>query len=214
MDWNIIPFRRRKPFDWLEGVTPRKRSSRFPIKPAALGLALGVLMAVVAIWLPPVDFSRLKLPSMPPQHHPENTSQPQTEPSQGGQTDELSRPSAEPSPEIRADFDLCFVGSGYNCVVDGDTFWYHGSRVRMADIDTPETHPPRCAREAELGRRATLRLQELLNQGPFTLEAIDQDHDQYGRELRIVTRNGASLGSQLVNEGLARRWTGHREPWR
>ena len=180
MGWNVIPFRRRKPFDWLEGVTPRKRAWRFPIKPAALGLALGVLMAVVAIWLP-TDPSKL-----------------------GGIIPDWLRPEY---------FRLCHTGGGYNCVVDGDTFHYHFTRIRIADIDTPETHPPRCAYEAELGRRATLRLQELLNQGPFTLETIDRDHDQYGRELRIVMRGGNSLGAQLVTEGLARRWTGSRRPW-
>jgi micrococcal nuclease len=110
-------------------------------------------------------------------------------------------------------FRLCHTGGGYNCVVDGDTFHYHFTRIRMADIDTPETHPPRCAYEAELGRRATERLQELLNQGPFTLRTIDRDEDQYGRKLRVVMRGGDSLGLQLVNEGLARRWTGRRRPW-
>jgi len=110
-------------------------------------------------------------------------------------------------------FFLCHTGSGWNCVVDGDTIHYHVTTIRIADIDAPETHPPRCDTEAELGRRATQRLQELLNQGPFTLTAIDRDEDQYGRKLRVVMRGGDSLGLQLVNEGLARRWTGSRRPW-
>lgn len=201
MSWNVIPFRRRKRFDWLKGVTPREPPGCFPIKPAALGLALGVLMAVVAIWLPPTP-SRPLLSTAPPPRPPSTSPVPQRAASE--------HPPQEGGVER---FERCFIGGGYNCVVDGDTFWYRGARVRMADIDAPETHPARCTREAELGHRATLRLQELLNQGPFTLEAIDQDHDQYGRQLRIVMRDGGSLGSQLVNEGLARRWTGHREPW-
>jgi endonuclease YncB( thermonuclease family) len=98
-------------------------------------------------------------------------------------------------------------------VVDGDTFWDEGVDIRIADIDAPETHPPRCQAEADLGRRATLRMQELLNAGPFTLKPIDRDQDQYGRKLRIVMRDGRSLGMQLVDEGLARRWTGSRKPW-
>ncbi|HKQ11398.1 MAG TPA: thermonuclease family protein [Rhizomicrobium sp.] len=110
-------------------------------------------------------------------------------------------------------FRLCHIGGGWNCVVDGDTFWYQGIRIRVADIDTPETHPSRCAAEADLGQRATLRLQELLNQGPFILTAIDRDEDRYGRKLRIVMRDGVSLGARLVDEGLARRWTGSRQPW-
>jgi micrococcal nuclease len=115
--------------------------------------------------------------------------------------------------QIAASFSLCFTGGGTNCVVDGDTFWIGGEKVRIADIDAPETHPPRCDHEAELGERATLRLQQLLNAGPVTLTATDRDTDRYGRLLRVVERGGQSLGDRLVDEGLARRWTGRRLPW-
>ena len=54
---------------------------------------------------------------------------------------------------------------------------------------------------------------ELLAAGPFELSPVDRDEDRYGRKLRVVTRNGRSLGDQLVAEGLARTWTGRREPW-
>jgi micrococcal nuclease len=110
-------------------------------------------------------------------------------------------------------FGFCHVGGGSNCVVDGDTFWMDGQKIRIADIDTPETHPPRCAEEAALGAQATIRLHALLNAGPVTLESAQRDTDRYGRALRIVTRNGQSLGATLVAEGLARRWEGSRRPW-
>jgi endonuclease YncB( thermonuclease family) len=113
----------------------------------------------------------------------------------------------------RAHFGLCYSGPGFNCVVDGDTFWANGRKIRVADIDAPETHPSRCPREADLGEKATLRLQELLNQGPVTLETVPPGTDRYGRALRRVTRNGQSLGSVLVSEGLARDWDGYRRPW-
>jgi endonuclease YncB( thermonuclease family) len=38
-------------------------------------------------------------------------------------------------------------------VIDGDTIRYGGAKIRLEDIDTPETHEPRCASEAALGRR-------------------------------------------------------------
>lgn len=101
---------------------------------------------------------------------------------------------------VAASFSLCFTGGGTNCVVDGDTFWIGGEKVRIADIDAPETHPSRCDREADLGRRATLRLQTLLNAGPVSLASADRDTDRYGRLLRIVERDGQSLGDQLVDE--------------
>jgi micrococcal nuclease len=110
-------------------------------------------------------------------------------------------------------FGLCHSGGGTNCVVDGDTFWFGGQKIRIADIDTPETHPPRCAEEARLGAAATRRLHGLLNAGPFTLEGVDRNTDRYGRALRIVTRDGESLGGVLVDEGLARWYGSGRQPW-
>lgn len=97
-------------------------------------------------------------------------------------------------------------------VVDGDTFVYGRDRIRIADIDTPETHPPRCAYEAELGARATERLRVLLSR-PFELRMIDRDEDRYGRKLRIVVQEGRSIGDRMVEEGLARTWEGRRRPW-
>jgi endonuclease YncB( thermonuclease family) len=97
-------------------------------------------------------------------------------------------------------------------VIDGDTFDYGGDRIRIADIDTPEVRGE-CASETALAARATERLDELLAAGPFALEAIGRDEDRYGRKLRIVTRGGESLGAVLVEEGLAREWTGRRMPW-
>jgi endonuclease YncB( thermonuclease family) len=98
-------------------------------------------------------------------------------------------------------------------IVDGDTFWYGGEKIRIADIDTPEVRG-RCAYESQLAARATDRMGELLEAGPFELETIPgRDEDRYGRKLRVVTRGGRSLGDQLVAEGLARTWTGRREPW-
>jgi endonuclease YncB( thermonuclease family) len=108
---------------------------------------------------------------------------------------------------------MCFIGGGYNCVVDGDTIWLRGEKIRVADIDAPETHDPRCQSEKELGDRAAHRLRELLNSGTISLQSIDRDHDTYGRKLRIVVVNGESAGATLVKEGLARWYTGARRPW-
>lgn len=99
-------------------------------------------------------------------------------------------------------------------IIDGDTFELGGMRVRIADIDTPEVRG-RCAYESALAARATGRIRALLAAGPFELHPAPggRDEDSYGRKLRIVTRDGLSLGDQLVAEGLARTWSGRREPW-
>lgn len=111
-------------------------------------------------------------------------------------------------------FTLCHSGGGSNCVVDGDTFRMDGAKIRIADIDTPETHPARCAREAELGAAATRRLHALLNSGTVSLETARRDADRYGRKLRIVSVDGRGVGETLVAEGLARPYTGgYRAGW-
>lgn len=108
---------------------------------------------------------------------------------------------------------LC-SGGQQSCVLDGDTLRYRGSTIRLADIDAPETRAPQCASEAELGRRATQRLLELVNAGPFeVVRAGSRDVDVYGRQLRRVERDGRSFGAVLVAEGLARPWDGARRSW-
>lgn len=111
-------------------------------------------------------------------------------------------------------FGECGVASHSACVVDGDTFWLDGVKVRIADIDTPELSPPRCDYERRLGLKAKARLSELLSADPFVLETGSRDEDRYGRKLRVVrTKSGNSVGTVLVNEGLARVWDGSRHPW-
>ncbi len=98
-------------------------------------------------------------------------------------------------------------------VIDGDTFDYAGERIRIADIDTPELNA-RCGREADLAARATARTRAWLAAGPFELQPLaGRDVDRYGRKLRIVVRDGRSIGDALVAAGLARHSTGYRRPW-
>lgn len=110
-------------------------------------------------------------------------------------------------------FPICAGGKRVTCVVDGDTFWLDGVKFRIADIDTPEVSKPGCASEAALGREATLRMRELLSQGSFELVSADRDEDRYGRKLRVVERDGQSLGAILVAEGLAATWGGRQHEW-
>ena len=110
-------------------------------------------------------------------------------------------------------FPVCAGRQRVNCVVDGDTFWLDGTKIRIADINTPEISQPQCAAEAALGRQATSRLAQLLSAGPFTLETADRDEDRYGRKLRILRRDGESIGAALVAEGLAHEWRGRMESW-
>ncbi|MNE27977.1 Endonuclease YncB precursor [compost metagenome] len=115
---------------------------------------------------------------------------------------------------VTTTFAKCSTGVRKNCVVDGDTLWINGEKVRVADIDAPEVSTPKCSSELALGNEATHRLIELVNEGPFQLQAWPgRDTDRYGRKLRVLVRAGQSLGDRLVKEGLARTWSGRREPW-
>lgn len=121
---------------------------------------------------------------------------------------------AGPQDRESARFTLCRGGSIAACVVDGDTIWYRGVKIRVLDINAPEISHPQCNSEEDLGLKARDRLQALLNAGPFTLESRGaRDADRYGRKLRAITRGGRSLGAVLVDEGLAEEWTGRRRNW-
>lgn len=105
---------------------------------------------------------------------------------------------------------ICAPGPRDNCVVDGDTFWHAGEKIRIADIDAPELNG-RCSGEIQRAILAQERLLALLNSGPFEIHR--RGKDRYGRTLAIVANARGSLGDQLVREGLARTWSGQREPW-
>jgi endonuclease YncB( thermonuclease family) len=112
------------------------------------------------------------------------------------------------------DFHLCGSLHDQNCVIDGDTIRYAGEKIRLADIDAPEISSPKCASELELGLQAKHRLLTLMNAGSFEVAFIGgRDEDTYGRKLRVIKRNGRSLGDTLITEGLARAWDGGRRSW-
>ncbi|MDV3250377.1 thermonuclease family protein [Devosia sp. BK] len=108
---------------------------------------------------------------------------------------------------------LCGSGPRKTCVIDGDTFWLDGEKIRIADINTPETGSPSCAAEARLGHQAAERLSQILSSGGFSLAAADRDEDRYGRKLRVVMQGGTSIGNTLIAEGLAHPWQGRRLDW-
>ena len=132
----------------------------------------------------------------------------------GGAVGSAAQPATAPGADPEAaQFARCSGPGRVTCVVDGDTIWYRGAKIRLADINAPEVSQPGCASEAVLGERATQRLTELLNAGPFSLRREGRDIDRYGRMLRVITRHGTSLGAALETEGLAEHWQGRRGDW-
>lgn len=86
------------------------------------------------------------------------------------------------------------------CVVDGDTLWYRGTKIRLLDIDAPEIQG-HCVYERQLAQSAALELTRLLNTG---LTRITYDgEDQYGRHLATLLVREGEVGPAMLAAGLA-----------
>ena len=101
-------------------------------------------------------------------------------------------------------------------VVDGDTvildcLGMGQFRARLMGFDTPETHRPRCNREALLGQAATRRLRALLDT-PAGFAVQLGGWDRYERRLITITINGSDVGDTLIAEGLALPYQRGRRP--
>ncbi|TRW46406.1 thermonuclease family protein [Georgenia yuyongxinii] len=91
-------------------------------------------------------------------------------------------------------------------VVDGDTIdvTYRGkdSRVRLLNVDTPETVDPDEPMQC-LGPEATAFLEGMLPPGTrVELQHDKERHDQYGRELAGVFLDDTLVNAQIAREGL------------
>ena len=107
----------------------------------------------------------------------------------------------------------CGAGQRHTCVVDGDTIWLEGEKIRMMGYDTPEPQTNICggSREVALANQASDRLVQLLNQGGVSIERHGKD--RYDRTLAVVSVGGQNVGDLLVGEGLARYWPDGPEFW-
>lgn len=126
-----------------------------------------------------------------------------------------SRPSPGAPERVDEMFTICGVGSSFACVNDGDSFRLGQRKIRIRGIDAPESgEKARCdaeRRQAELARETLL---SWLNRGPFlmTVKAGDA-RDQYGRDLRILTRGEDEVEAFLVERGMAHRYRGKKLSW-
>ena len=101
-------------------------------------------------------------------------------------------------------------GVRITCVHDGDSFIVERERIRIADIDTPELDGA-CESERRLAETARATLVTLLNSERYNI--VRQGTDKYGRTLAIVSNSRGSIGDQMMRVGVARTWSGRREPW-
>lgn len=111
----------------------------------------------------------------------------------------------------QAHFPICKGSHRVTCVVDGDTVWLRGEKIRLEGIDAPEISEPKCASEFQRGMKARDTLQKILNGTTWTLTRSGAD--VYGRTLGTFHIGHTTAGRKLVGRGLARGWTGHRMSW-
>lgn len=123
-------------------------------------------------------------------------------------------PLATRGERVGATFTRCGQGSSFACVVDGDTIRLGDRRVRILGIDAPELTAARCPGERALAESAADRLLVLVNEGAFDMVAHRfWQEDGYGRDLRLLKRGDVSLGTVLIDEGLANRYFGSKIDW-
>ncbi|TCM54955.1 endonuclease YncB(thermonuclease family) [Rhizobium sp. PP-F2F-G48] len=113
--------------------------------------------------------------------------------------------------------DLCKGGKRAErkatCVVDGDTIWQQGVKMRLLDIDAPEMSGE-CQAEKLKAREATARLVGLMSKGYRINDSGKKDRTSDRRSLiRIRLPDGRDAGKVLVREGLAQRWPNVGNIW-
>ena len=89
-------------------------------------------------------------------------------------------------------------------IIDGDTIALGSERIRILNIDAPESFRSHCERELAAGLRAKERLAALVRSG--TIEIERRGEDRYRRTLARVYVGGRDVGEVLVREGLALPW--------
>ncbi|MFZ2100956.1 MAG: thermonuclease family protein [Oricola sp.] len=104
---------------------------------------------------------------------------------------------------------LCGSGRRADCVVDGDTLWLEGEKIRIVNIDAPEVKG-RCGAETARAADATRALARMVSNRPIRVQR--QGEDRYGRTLAAVSTPDGDVGAALVRGRHAVIWRGRKEP--
>lgn len=111
---------------------------------------------------------------------------------------------------LATDFPLCGSGKRVTCVVDGDTFWLRGEKIRPEGFDAPEMGAPKCRRKAPLADAAAAELARVLSSGKVAIEGNGRSYD---RRLARVTVDGVDIAGPMIASGLARPYRRGAAAW-
>jgi endonuclease YncB( thermonuclease family) len=118
-----------------------------------------------------------------------------------------SDPAADANPD---GFGQCYNG-GRNCVLDGQTIYYHSAKYHIAGMDVPAILDAKCPEERNGGIGAALHLAELLNSGKVTVSPTFRDF--WGRSVSKVQVDGQDVAPAMIASGAARAFDGDKEDW-
>ena len=100
-------------------------------------------------------------------------------------------------------------------VIDGDTIEVcnlHGpERIRIADLDAPESFRPSCAKEKFAGIAAKQAAIQFFVRPSVALEIDRHSTDRYGRTVADVSVNGYDFRQHMIAEGHGVEWKSKRK---
>ncbi|MCF4099785.1 excalibur calcium-binding domain-containing protein [Maritalea mediterranea] len=99
------------------------------------------------------------------------------------------------------------------CVVDGDTIWEEGSKLRFLDIDAAETdNKASCAAERVAAAKGAQMVIEAMQTG-YRIHYTGRTGG-YGRDLvKMYNSDGQDVGQLLIQQGFAQPWPNSSNPW-
>ncbi len=105
---------------------------------------------------------------------------------------------------------ICGSAKRITCVVDGDTIWIEGEKIRLEGFNSPEVNG-RCEREKDLAKKATDELQAILSSEPISITR--NGRDRYKRTLATISNSQGDIGALMIAKGVAHKWRGRKESW-
>jgi endonuclease YncB( thermonuclease family) len=99
------------------------------------------------------------------------------------------------------------------CVVDGDTIWEEGNKLRFLDIDAAETDSKAsCAAERVAAAKGAQMVIEVMQTG-YRIHYTGRTGG-YGRDLvKMYNSDGQDVGQLLIQQGFAQPWPNSSNPW-
>ncbi len=95
--------------------------------------------------------------------------------------------------------------TGRASVIDGDTIEIHGTRIRLAGIDAPESRQTctsmTTGQNFRCGKQAAFHLADMIGTQPVSCQTLGTD--RYRRTLARCSIRGRDIGATMVRDGWA-----------